>query len=67
MQPPVTVVAEMADGSAIVEHVADFAAFIAVVLPFRRDPECLRVTWHPTPALALRELQGQRPMLAEVA
>ena len=49
MQPPVTIVAEMEDGSTIVEHVATFAAFIAIVLPLRRDPECVRVTWHATP------------------
>ena len=50
MQPPLTIVAEMEDGTCLVEHVATFAAFIAVVLPFRRDPDCLRVTWHTTPA-----------------
>ncbi|HEY8743605.1 MAG TPA: hypothetical protein VIU62_10915 [Chloroflexota bacterium] len=49
MQPPLTVVAEMLDGACIVEHVFDFKAFVAVVLPFRRDPDCLRVTWHTTP------------------
>lgn len=59
MQPPLTIIATMADGSTIVEHVATFAAFIAVVLPFRRDPECLRVTWYPTGDAAITELCGK--------
>ena len=65
MQPPVTIVAEMLDGSTIVEHVATFAAFVAIVLPLRRDPDCLRVTWHATPALAAAALR--LPVQAEVA
>ena len=66
MQPPVTIVAEMSDGTMLVEHVADFAAFVAVALPFRRDSECRRPTWHTTPALAAEELReaGCWPVVA---
>lgn len=44
-----TIVAEMIDGACIVEHVEAFADFTGIVLGFRRDSECVRLTWHPTP------------------
>ena len=35
----------MADGTSLHESVTDFAGFVAVVLPLRRDPECQWVQW----------------------
>lgn len=46
---PATIVAEMADGWTIVEYVEAFEDFTAIVLAFRRDSECVRLTWHETP------------------
>jgi hypothetical protein len=45
----VTIVAEMADGWTIVEHVETFEDFTSIVLGFRRDSECVRLSWHQTP------------------
>jgi len=44
-----TVIAQMADGSTIVEHPAEFGEFVALVLAFRRDSECVRLAWHKVP------------------
>ncbi|MGI8411451.1 MAG: hypothetical protein ACR2QA_02955 [Solirubrobacteraceae bacterium] len=44
-----TVTAQMADGSTIVEHPAEFGEFVALVLAFRRDSECVRLEWHQMP------------------
>jgi len=68
----VTVVAEMADGTCIVEHVARFEDFTAQVLGFRRDAECLRLTWHATPLPPADERREAgcwpvRALLGEVA
>lgn len=41
-----TIVAEMIDGTCLVEHVTAFEAFTALVLGYRRDPEVVRLTWH---------------------
>lgn len=64
---PTTITAEMADGSTIVEHVFRFEDFTALVLGFRRDSECERLTWHNTGALALLDLLAadMAGMLAE--
>jgi len=45
MTLPVVIYADMADGSVLVEHAADFRQFVAIVLPLRRDPECVAVEW----------------------
>jgi hypothetical protein len=45
----VTIVAEMADGTCIFERVEGFEDFIAIALGFRRDPDCVRLSWHQTP------------------
>jgi len=37
--------ARMADGSAIVELVTGFEQFINFVLPFRADPDVVRLSW----------------------
>lgn len=59
MSQPVTVRAQMQDGTIVTEHVCTFDQFVAVVLPLRRDPACSAVRWHadddPTTALAIRE------------
>jgi hypothetical protein len=52
-----TIVAEMADGGCVVEHVAAFEEFTALVLGFRRDPDVRRLSWHRTPAPAAEELR----------
>ncbi|HEY8744178.1 MAG TPA: hypothetical protein VIU62_13820 [Chloroflexota bacterium] len=44
-----TIVAEMAGGTCLVEHVEAFEDFTGIVLGFRRDSECVRLSWHPTP------------------
>ncbi len=30
----------------IVERTSDFGQFVALVLGFRRDPDCVRLVWH---------------------
>jgi hypothetical protein len=43
----------------IVEHTSDFGQFVALVLGFRRDPDCVRLVWHvetPAPAAAGRPM-----------
>ncbi len=52
----VTIVAEMADGGCIVEHVAAFEDFTGLVLGFRRDADVVRLTWHATPEPPAEEL-----------
>jgi hypothetical protein len=42
---PITIEARMVVPSAIRETVADFGAFVGLVLGFRRDPECVRIAW----------------------
>lgn len=39
------ILATMRDGTTIEEAVEGFAAFLAVVLGFRKDPDCVRVRW----------------------
>ena len=41
----VVISARMADGSAIVELVTGFEQFINLVLPFRADPDVVRLSW----------------------
>jgi len=41
----------------IVEHTADFGEYVGIVLGFRRDPDCVRLTWHATPAVAAEALR----------
>ena len=45
MTAPVYIFADMADGSTLVEYAADFRQFVAIVLPLRRDSECVAVEW----------------------
>jgi len=40
-----------------VEHTADFGEYVGIVLGFRRDPDCVRLTWHATPAVAAEALR----------
>lgn len=65
---PVTIVAEMQDGTCIVEHVRTFEDFTAIVLPFRADAECVRLTWHDAIAddETLYESQGACPWYQSV-
>jgi len=62
MAQQVTIVAEMAPDTeggpcgCIVEHVAAFEDFTALVLGFRRDAEVARLTWHATPEPPAEEL-----------
>ncbi|HEY8744130.1 MAG TPA: hypothetical protein VIU62_13580 [Chloroflexota bacterium] len=49
MAQQVTIIAEMADGSHVVEHTEAFGEYVGMVLGFRWDPECVRLEWHPTP------------------
>ena len=63
---PATIVAEMADGSCLVEHVTAFEDFTALVLGYRRDSECVRLTWHPLEGVALIDaLAGELRGLAD--
>jgi len=74
MQQIVTIFATMRPDTAggpcivIVERTSDFGQFVALVLGFRRDPDCVRLVWRvetaplpPIPAAA------GRPALAFVA
>jgi len=74
MQQIVTIFATMrpdTDGGpcvVIMERTSDFGQFVALVLGFRKDPDCVRLVWHvesvpppTTPAAA------GRPALAFVA
>lgn len=45
MRQAVIVRAQMADGSVIEATAATFAVFTALVLAFRADAECVRLTW----------------------
>ncbi|MGI8912253.1 MAG: hypothetical protein ACR2JY_00440, partial [Chloroflexota bacterium] len=67
-----TIVAEMADGTCLVEHVTEVNVFLDLVLGFRRDAECLRLTWHATPLPPADERREAgcwpvRALLGEVA
>ncbi len=44
-----TIVAEMVGGGCIVERTGDFGQFVDLVLGFRRDADCVRLTWHEMP------------------
>ncbi len=52
MQQTVTIFATMrpdTDGGpcvVIVERTSDFGQFVALVLGFRNDPDCVRLVWH---------------------
>ena len=46
MSQPTVIRAQMIDGTIIRETVCTFDAFLAVVLPLRRDPCCTVVRWH---------------------
>jgi len=68
----VTIVAEMADGTCLVEHVARFEHFTGAVLAFRRDADVVRLTWHETPLPPADERREAgcwpvRALLGEVA
>ena len=56
MEFPLEIQARMADGSTFIEHADDFAQFVAIVLPLRRDSECAYVVWNPVAVLARRRL-----------
>lgn len=49
MQPPITIIAEMRDGTCIVEDVASFEDFTAIALPLWHDSECIKLTWQEAP------------------
>ena len=73
MQQIVTIFATMrpdADGGpciVLVERTGDFGQFVALVLGFRRDPDCVRLVWRvETPAPPPPAAAG-RPALAVVA
>lgn len=40
-----TIYAVMADGTMLTEFVQGFWAFIDMVLEFRRDPDCIHLSW----------------------
>ncbi len=77
MQQIVTIVATMrpdTDGGpcvAIVERTSDFGQFVALVLGFRKDPDCLRLVWHvetpPPPLPPTTPAAAARSALAFVA
>jgi len=52
----------------LVERTSDFGQFVALVLGFRRDPDCVRLVWRvETPAPPPLPVAAGRPMLAFVA
>ncbi|MGI8551908.1 MAG: hypothetical protein ACR2PL_14150 [Dehalococcoidia bacterium] len=52
----------------IVERTSDFGQFVALVLGFRRDPDCLRLVWRvETPAPPPTPAAAGRPALVFVA
>lgn len=61
--PRVTITATMADGTILVEQAADFGRYLDLVLGFRRDPDCRRLTWRVEP----RPCQSSRPALVLLA
>jgi hypothetical protein len=52
----------------LVEHTGDFGTFVALVLGFRKDPDCVRLCWRvETPAPPTTPAAAGRPVLAVVA
>jgi hypothetical protein len=51
----------------LVERTGDFGEFVALVLGFRRDPDCIRLVWRvePLPPPTVPVAAG-RPALASV-
>ncbi|MGI8916241.1 MAG: hypothetical protein ACR2JY_21115 [Chloroflexota bacterium] len=73
MQQIVTIFATMrpdADGGScivLVERTSDFGQFVALVLGFRRDPDCVRLVWRvEAPAPPPLPVAARRPALAFV-
>ena len=51
----------------IVERTSDFGQFVALVLGFRKDPDCIRLVWKvETPAPPTIPAAAGRPVLAFV-
>jgi hypothetical protein len=51
----------------IVERTGDFGEFVALVLGFRRDPDCIRLAWRvETPPPPTVPATAGRPVLAVV-
>jgi len=47
----------------IVERTSDFGQFVALVLGFRRDPDCVRLVWRvETPAPPTAPAAGRRAL-----
>ncbi len=52
----------------LVERTSDFGQFVALVLGFRRDPDCVRLVWRvETPAPPTIPAPAGRPALSFVA
>jgi hypothetical protein len=50
----------------IVERTSDFGQFVALVLGFRRDPDCVRLVWRVEPPAPPPPAAAGRPVLAFV-
>lgn len=62
MEQRAEVSAAMMDGAILVERVDGFWRFVDVVLGFRADPDCRRVTW-----VVRRERTAGAPSIAAAA
>ena len=51
----------------IVERTSDFGQFVALVLGFRRDPDCVRLVWRVETAPPTAPAAAGRPVLAFVS